>query len=326
MLPLGKLPPDLLARLLALPSADPRVVLGPGVGLDCAVIDFGDRYLVAKTDPITFASEEVGWYAVQINSNDIATTGALPRWFLATVLLPEGRTPPALADGVLDQIRRACAGVGAELVGGHVEITYGLDRVVVVGTMLGEVSREGLVTPRGARPGDDVLLTRGVPLEGAALLAREKAAALAGRVSPQVLPRAANLLYDPGISVLPHARAALAGGRVHAMHDPTEGGLAGGLWELAEAAGLGIELQPGQIPLLPEGEIICRALGLDPLATLASGALLIVAPPEETPGITASLAGAGIPVATIGRMVPGQGVAGLARPLRDEIARVFEAP
>jgi len=322
-LPLGKLPPELLARFFSPPPSDPRVILGPAIGMDCAVIDIGDQYLVAKTDPITFATAEIGWYAVHVNANDIATTGAMPQWFMATLLLPEGESPPAMIESIFGQIRRACAEVGAELVGGHTEITYGLQRPIICGTILGEVAKADLLTPRGARPDDVILLTKGLPLEGAAIIAREKADELSGRVNKEVIERAANLLYRPGLSVLPDARAALRGGRVSAMHDPTEGGLAGGLWELAEAAGLGIEVELDRVPILPEGREICLALGLDPLATIASGALLLTAAPDQAPGIQAALGEAGIDSAVIGRMVKGAGVSGLARPERDEIARLF---
>src|SRR5512139_1257066 len=148
--PLGKLPADMLARLLAqVRPVDPRVLVGPGIGLDAAVIDMGDRLLVAKSDPITFATDSIGWYAVQVNANDIATTGAAPRWFLATILLPASRADEALAQEILGQIHRACTNIGVRLVGEHTEITYELDRPIVVGTMLGEVTHERLVTSSG---------------------------------------------------------------------------------------------------------------------------------------------------------------------------------
>jgi len=172
--PPGKLPPDVLARLLGqIEINDPRVVVGPGVGLDAAVLDMGDRLLVAKTDPITFAADQIGWYAVQINANDVATTGATPRWFMATALLPASHADEALAQNILAQILAACRALNISLVGGHTEITYGLERPILVGTLLGEVARDRLVTPRGARPGDGVILTKGLAIEGTAILARE---------------------------------------------------------------------------------------------------------------------------------------------------------
>ena len=330
MLPLGKLPADLLARLLARANAaqaDPRVVVGPGVGLDCAVLDFGDRYLVLKTDPITFATDGIGWYAVQINANDIACSGASPAFFMATLLLPETGGNAALAERIFGQITEACAQLGATLVGGHTEITYGLDRPMVMGAMLGEVAKGRLVTAAGAQAGDTVLLTKGYPIEAVAILAREFGAAeefrAASHSEPDFLERCRDFLYRPGISVVRDAQTALAAGRVTAMHDPTEGGVATGLWELADAAGRGIDAHLEALRPLPEGERLCKAFGLDPLGCIASGALLITTPEPEK--IRAGLASAGIPALAVGQVTDGRGV-NLPRPERDEIARLLERP
>src|SRR5215510_13373590 len=145
-LPVGKLRPTLLGELLARhTSPDPRVVVGPRVGEDAAVLDMGDRYLVATTDPITFVTEDLGWYALVVNANDLAVRGATPRWFLATCLLPEGRTTEADITALFTQLGAACQTLEVALVGGHTEVTPGLDRPIVVGTMLGEVDKERLV-------------------------------------------------------------------------------------------------------------------------------------------------------------------------------------
>ncbi len=336
ILPVGKLPAEVLARLLAAhPPADPRIIVGPRLGEDAAVLDMGDRYLVAKTDPITFAADAIGWYAVHINANDVACAGGAPRWFLMALLLPEGAATAALAEAIFDQVQEACREVGAELVGGHTEITVGLDRPILVGSMLGEVAKDRLVQTRGARPGDTLLLTKGIALEGTALLARERLEVLrAAGVEAAVLARAREFLRRPGVSVLPEARVIAAAGRPHALHDPTEGGLATGLHELAAAAGVGLRVHRGAIPVFPECAAICAALGLNPLGTLASGALLVAAPPGEAERLQAALAAAAIPCARIGEVLPaGEGCTlwedGRPRPLptfaRDEIARVLEA-
>lgn len=334
MLPVGKLPADLLARLLAqAPIRDSRVVLGPGIGLDCAVIEMGDRLLVWKSDPITFATDEIGWYAVQVNTNDIATTGALPRWMLVTLLLPEGGTSEALVEEIFGQVYRACEETGIALVGGHSEITYGLDRPILVATLTGEVEREKLVTPRGCRPGDRVLLTKGVPIEATAILARQFPERLSGHLTPEELVEAQNFLYDPSISVLRDARLALEAGQVTAMHDPTEGGLATALWELAEASGNSITFDPQAVPVPPLSRRICQAFGLDPLGAIASGALLLTARADSAPAIVRALAEAGLPCAEIGAVEPGPPSVWiqtggekqiLPRPARDEIARMYE--
>ncbi|MFQ6102024.1 MAG: AIR synthase family protein [Anaerolineae bacterium] len=341
--PLGKLPAEHLARLLEhYAPPDERVVLGPGVGRDAAVISLGDRYLVAKTDPITFASREIGWYAVHVNANDIACTGATVRWFLATLLLPEGHADAASVDAIFDQISGACAELDVALVGGHTEITHGLDRPVVVGCMLGEVAPERLVRPEGARPGDALLVTKGIAVEGTAIIAREKSSGLAG-LNGSLLERCRGFLQEPGISVVHDAAVATAMGEVHAMHDPTEGGLATGLWELAEAAGVGLEVDEDAIPVFSETRALCERLGLDPLGLIASGALLLAVACGDAAAILAALEEAGIAAAHIGRVVEREDLQASAarsrrrivlrsaageRPLprfaRDEIARLFE--
>src|SRR5438094_402855 len=184
-LPPGKLPAALLATLLAqdVPT-DPRVLIGPRVGEDAAVLDMGDRLLIAKSDPITFATDAIGHYAVTVNANDIAVMGGSPRWFLATLLLPETRTTAALVQDIFTQVRQACHALGIALVGGHTEITVGLERPILSGHMLGEVTRERLVTSAGVQVGDAILLTKGFPVEGVSIMARECAAPLAGSWQP----------------------------------------------------------------------------------------------------------------------------------------------
>lgn len=310
-------------------------MVGPGVGLDAAVIDMGDRYLVAKTDPITLASDRVGWYAVHVNANDVACMGAEPRWFLASLLLPEGQADRGLADAIFDQITEACGSLGVSLVGGHTEITHGIDRPIVVGCLLGEVAKNRLVTAAGAQVGDTLLLAGGIPIEATAILAREKAAELEGRFDPDFLRRCRDFLFDPGISVVRAARLAVEAGEVHAMHDPTEGGLAAGLWELAEASDCALEVNSEAILILPEGRTLCEAFGLDPLASIASGALLLTAAARDQAAIVRVLSAEGIACAGIGKVGPkgepevrlrtGQGVKSAPKPERDEIARLLES-
>lgn len=301
----GKLPLAVLEDLLARYSmVDDRLIVGPRAGEDAAVIDFGDRYLVAKTDPITFASDEIGWYAVHVNANDVAVMGARPRWFLATFLLPEGRADQEMAESILAQIHGACTGLGIVLAGGHTEITHDLDRPVVVGTMLGEVAPERLVTTSGARPGDAIVLVKSVPIEGTAIAARERAADLAAKgYDPAWIARAQNFLHDPGISVVRAALLAAQSAPVHAMHDPTEGGVATGLLELARAAQAGVWVDLDRVPVLPEAAALCAEYGLDPLGTIASGALLLTLPADEAGPLQAALAEQSIPSVVIGRML-----------------------
>ena len=334
-LPLGKLDPQLLQHLLERYTyGGLRVVVGPGVGEDATVIDFGDRYLVAKTDPITFATDEIGWYAVNVNANDVAAMGASPGWFLATVLLPEDRTTEALVEDIFAQISNACAVLGVAFVGGHTEVTYGLDRPIVVGQMLGEVPKERLITTSGARVGDAIVLTKGAGIEATAIIAREKREALQGELSEEELNRAQRFLYKPGISVVLDAALATAHGEVHAMHDPTEGGIAMGLYELAWASGLGLILEREAVPIDPLTEKLCRRFGLDPLGVIGSGALLLAVKPEDAPTIVRYLEEAYIPAAQIGEMRPpeegikmrvGGEVVELPMFPQDEITKLFGA-
>lgn len=334
-LPLGKLPLDQLQTLLAdIAPRDPRVLAGPGIGIDCAVIDLGnDMCLVAKTDPITFATDQIGWYAVHVNANDIATTGAAPRWFLATLLLPEAHTDAALIESILQQMRAACTEVGAWLVGGHTEVTYGIDRPIIAGTMLGEVARDKLILPQGACVGDALLLTKSIAVEGTSIIAREKARELADGVDAELLARAQDFLHAPGISVVPDAQIAAQSGRVHAMHDPTEGGLATALHELAMAAKVGLEIDASVVPMYEETRVLCAAFNLDPWGLIASGSMLMAVDADDAHAIVEALRAAGIDATTIGRVVERErGVmlrdADGLRPVptfaRDEIARLFE--
>lgn len=335
-LPVGKPRVELLRRLLGMiPQEDPRVVVGPRVGEDAAVIDMGDRYLVLTVDPITFTTDQIGWYAVQVNANDLAVRGARPLWFTMVLLLPEGEATERLLDEVFAQVVEACRAVGATVVGGHTEVTAGLGRPILIGGMLGEVAKKTLVRTSGARVGDHVLLSKGIAIEGTAILAREREAELKRLGLPEELvERAKGYLLQPGISVLEEALLAVETARVHAMHDPTEGGLSSGLYELAEASGVGLRVFREQIPILPECEELCRALGLDPLGTIASGALLLTAPPGEAEKLLSRCAEAGIPCAAIGEVVErAQGLQMIAggrevpfpRFERDEIARLFGA-
>jgi len=332
--PPGKLPLALMQGLLeSARSDDPRVIVGPRVGEDAAVLDFGDRYLVAKTDPITFATDEIGHYAVTVNANDIATRGATPRWFLACVLLPEGRTDTALVEAIFAQLIASCDELGVTLVGGHTEVTVGLDRPVIAGVMLGEVEREHLVSTSGLRVGDRLVLTKSVPLEGCAVLARERRTELlAAGLSPRDLDTAARFLHEPGISVVRDARIAAQAGGVTAMHDPTEGGVATALIEMALAAGVGLRVAGDRIPVDPAAAPICAHFGIDPLGTLSSGALLIGVHPDGVDAVLRGLAASGIPATDIGRAVPSiegmlyEAADGSTGPVlafeQDEIARI----
>jgi len=332
----GKLPSALLAQLLAtIRPSDPRVIVGPGIGRDAAVIDIGGgRVLVAKTDPITFATERIGWYAVHVNANDIACMGARPAWMLATALLPPGE-PETLADAIFGQLREACASLDVSLVGGHTEVTVGLERAIVVGMMMGEASRDEIVTGESVEAGDVVLLTKGIAIEGTSLLAREFPHVLRARgVDDATIERARAMLFDPGISVVPEARAIMLVCHPRLFHDPTEGGIATALQEMAAAAGVRLAVDVDAIGVREETRAICSALSLDPLGLLASGALLAIIPAADVAAVTSALAEVKIASRIIGTVEAGDAEAimragGSSLPLpsfdRDELARFYEA-
>lgn len=331
-LPVGKLPSALLEPLLRLCRGDPRVLVGPRIGQDAAALDFGDRVVVATTDPITFATDRIGWVAVNVNANDVACLGATPRFFLATLLLPDSSADEAMAETIFRDLAASCEALGVTLCGGHTEVTYGLDRAIVIGQMLGEVARERLVSNERSQAGDGVLLTKGIAIEGTAIIAREKGDELAGRVARSLIGRARGFLDDPGISVVADAAAVCGAVHPHALHDPTEGGVATGLHELADAAGLGVSVDADAIDVLPECAALCEACGLDPLGLIASGALLVVTAPDDTPAALGALHAADIAARRIGRMAPrDEGVTiqrgGRREPLprfdSDEVAKLF---
>ena len=335
LLPTGKLDVHLLRKFLRQYAiADERVLLGPGVGEDAAAIDLGDKALIVATDPITFATDEIGYYSVMVNANDVASTGAEPRWYTVTILLPEREATEGLVDKIFGQIYQACQALNISLIGGHTEITYGLERPILVGQMMGEVQKEALITTAGAEPGDLILLSKGICIEGTSIIAREMESHLSSRgVSRDLVERAQGFLFDPGIGVVQEARLACQAGGVHAMHDPTEGGLANGLHELAMAAGVAVEVEIDRIPIYEESRVLCEAFELNPLGVIASGALLITASPPDAEKILDRAGRQGVPMSRIGRvtgrgkpsvtMITPEGAAPLPYFDRDETLRIL---
>lgn len=297
----GKLPLKLLEKFLKRYTFQDRsIIIGPGIGIDATVIKFGGDYLIAKTDPITFVAEDIGLYAININTNDIATMGGRPRWFLANILLPEKKTTPEMVERIFSQLSRRCKELDILLCGGHTEVTFGIDRPIVIGQMLGEVKRGSLVTAAGAKAGDDIILTKGIAIEATSILGREKENELRKRFSAGFVRRCKNTIKRPGLSILKDAQTAMRLGRVHAMHDPTEGGLATGLHELAIASDVGILIDKDAIPILPECKRLCDYFGINPLGAIASGALLITLNPRETTKVIKGLGREGIKASVIG--------------------------
>jgi hydrogenase expression/formation protein HypE len=321
----GKIPLALLARLLGeLPPPPPELRLGARIGEDACGIDVPEGVLVVAADPITLTSEDAGRLAVVVNANDVAVSGARPRWFLAVVLVPPGTTEN-LVERLFRSVTLALADLGAHLVGGHTEATPAVTRPIVIGQMLG-LAEDGVVTTGGFEAGDLVVQVRPAPIEGAAVLAREAPERMT-KVSAALLERARRALQEPGISVVEPALSATKLGAT-ALHDPTEGGLAGGLHEMACAAGLGLVVDREAVLWFDPGRAVCEALGADPWGTLASGTLLATFPPMSVEGALDGLAAGGHDAAVIGRAETGRGIrdtagAPIAWPERDEVARLL---
>jgi len=334
-LPLGKLSPIFLSELLEkYTTEDETIIVGPRVGNDATVIDQGDFYLIAKTDPITFITEDIGYYTININANDIACMGGIPRWFLATLLLPEAQTTEQMVENIFSQLSSACQDLNILFCGGHTEVTYGINRPIVVGQMLGIVEKESLVTSRNTTQGDDILLTKGIAIEATSIIAREKREKLCNIYSEELIEKCKNFIYEPGISVLRDALLALQVGGVHAMHDPTEGGLAMGLHELAIASGVGMKISEYDIPILPESKLLCDQFNIDPMGAIASGALLIVTDQHQTHKIIEIFKQNQIAIKNIGKIMPAEyGVkilvngdeVDLPQFHQDEITKLFNA-
>jgi hydrogenase maturation factor len=324
-LPTGKLPPELLRSLLGSgPSLPAEIRIGPAVGEDACAIDLPSGTLVAATDPITLTGSGVGAHAVVINANDVAVMGVRPRWFLAAVMLPVGTTE-AEVRALFASTREALAEVGASLVGGHTEITAAVVRPVVVGQMLGLAEDGHVVATGGARPGDAIVQVGPAPIEAASVLAAEAADRLRD-VDAALLERARESVNDPGVSVVEAALAATALGAT-ALHDPTEGGLATGLQELASASGLQIRMDAAPRWFEP-GRVVCERLGADPWGALASGCLLAAFPGESAASACRELHSRGFDAHALGFAAQGSGVDDAdGHPLptfaRDEVARVL---
>jgi hydrogenase expression/formation protein HypE len=322
----GKIPVGLLAELLAgLPPAPPELRLGPGVGEDACAIEVGSEALVVASDPVTLTADEVGFLSVVVNANDVAVTGARPRWFLATVLVPPGTSGEDVR-GIFADIRRGLERVGAHLVGGHIEVTAAVSQRVVAGQMLGIAEGGRVVATGGAGVGDVVVQVGRAPVEGAAALAREAAAQLE-ELEPTVLAAARAAADRPGISIVEPALLAARLGAT-ALHDPTEGGLAAGLHELAHASGVRVRVEREAVLWFEPGIAVCRAVDADPWATLASGTLLATLPAPRVDDALRALAAAGHEAAVIGRAEAGSGLCDsrgreIAWPERDEVARLL---
>jgi hydrogenase maturation factor len=277
----GKLKHDFLEKLLKnyvsdLDIQDKRVIVSSKIGEDAAVIDMGEKYLVAKTDPVTFATDEIGYYVVNVNVNDVVCMGAIPKWFQSTILLPEKITNEDLIRQIFKSIHDTCEAMNITIIGGHTEITPKLDRPIVIGCLLGEVEKEKLVLSSRIESGDVIILTKGIFIEGVSIIGRERGNELKDKGYPDdFIEKCKNYLFNPGISVYKEALLANDHFKIKGFHDPTEGGLFTGLAEMAIASNLGIAIEKETIKVLPEALELSKVFNLNPYNTISSGSLLI---------------------------------------------------
>lgn len=327
----GKLSSAVLERLLKhTASASPEVLVGAEAGEDAAVVR-GGRRLVVTADPITFTEENIGHYAVAVNCNDVVAMGGRPRYLITTLLLPP-RFPASRLQAVFREIQSAAATAGVLWIGGHTEVTSAVTRVVISAQAIGFLRRSPLLTS-AARPGQALVMTKWAALEAATLIARERPAEVRRLLGAGGHREVLGWLRSPGINILPEGRI-LERFRLAAGHDPTEGGIATGIHEIAARSGVGILVRDEDIPVHPHARAICRHFGLDPLGALSSGVFLFTAAPEEARRACAALGRRGIPSATIGEITAATGKvqirrAGTLRALRrfarDEVLKLHKS-
>ncbi len=295
----GKLPSDVLEKriLSSFRFKREEVLVRSKVGEDCSVLDFGEYACVVSTDPITGASNEIGRLAVHISCNDVAANGVEPFGLLFTILAPEGTTLEVLQD-IVRQAAEEAASLKVEIIGGHTEITPAVNRIVVSTTAIGRAAKDRVVTSSGAKPGDYIILTKWAGLEGTAIIAHDFEKRLRGRMDDALLESAQAMMGH--ISVVKEGMMAGETGAT-AMHDVTEGGVLGALWELAEASGVGLRIYRDKIPVRPETRAICEELGLNPLKLISSGCMLISC--RDGQGMLEALNREGIPASIIGEVV-----------------------
>lgn len=325
---IGKLPEQVLKRSVfrQLHTKRPEVLQGAGVGEDCAALQLSEGELfIVSTDPITAASTDAGKLAIRVTLNDIATTGAEPVAVLVTALLTPETTEEEIRQ-MMRQMEEACEESQVQIVGGHTEVTAVVRQPLLSITGIGKVKKEAFLQTGDSRAGDDIIVTKWIGLEGTSILAKEKEDDLLKHLPAELIRTGQS--FDEYLSILPEAKIAAACG-AHAMHDITEGGVFGALWELAEAAGLGLDTDLKKIPIRQETVEICEVFGLNPYELISSGSLLVAAPDGTT--LVRRLEEAGIPAAIIGKAVEGndriirngEEKRFLEPPKTDEIYKVF---
>lgn len=294
----GKIPESVLKRSVLRTVKENRqeVLLSAGVGEDCAALRIeDDEVFVLSTDPITGATQEIGTLAIHITANDLASSGAEPIGVLLTILLPEGTQEPELK-ALMQQMQQQCEGLNMQILGGHTEVTRAVNRPLVSVTGVGKAKEDKLISTAGAEPGMDILVTKWIGLEGTSIIARAKEEELLKRYSAGFVDTAKS--FDQMLSVVKEGRIAAEYG-VAAMHDVTEGGIFGALWEMAEASGVGLSIDLMSIPVKQETIELCEFCGINPYELISSGCMLMAC--KDGNGLVAKLAEQGVKATIIGK-------------------------
>lgn len=298
----GKVPENVLKRsvMKQLHYTREEVLLGPGVGEDCAAVALeADEILVMSTDPITGTTKDIGKLAIQITANDLASSGAEPIGVMLTILLPDGTREIALKR-IMEQMEQACREAHIQIMGGHTEVTKAVNQPLVSVTGVGKAKRDQLVTTAGAKPGMDIVLTKWIGIEGTTILAKEREDELKKFFPASFVDVA--ISFEQYLSVVPEAAVAVKSG-VRAMHDVTEGGIYGALWEMAEASGVGLEIDLKKIPIRQETVEICEYFDVNPYGLISSGAMLMAA--DDGKVLVDALRQGGIEATVIGKATEG---------------------
>ncbi len=298
----GKVPENVLKRSVfkQIHTRRPEVVLGAGVGEDCAALQLApDEVLVMSTDPITGTAKDIGKLAIQITVNDLASSGAEPIGVMLTVLLPERIREIKLRE-MMEQVEEECKKANVQVIGGHTEVTRAVNQPVVTVCGVGKVKQGHLISTAGAKPGMDILVSKWIGIEGTSIIAKEKEEELKTRFPVPFIEKAKQM--DIYISVQSEAAVAVTSG-VSAMHDVTEGGIFGALWEMAEASGVGLEIDLKKIPIRQETVEICEFFGVNPYKLISSGCMLMAA--EDGNHLVRELEKAGIKATIIGKATEG---------------------
>ncbi len=293
-----------------------EVLVGAAVGEDCAAMALAeDEMFVISTDPITGTAQDIGKLAILVTTNDLASAGAEPIGVMLTILLPENFEEPELKK-MMQQLESACKDVSVQIMGGHTEVTRAVSQPVVTVCGVGKAKKGQLVTTGGARPGMDMIATKWIGLEGTSIIAKEKESELLTRYTADFISKAKE--FDRYLSVMGEAAIAVSSG-VGAMHDVTEGGIFGALWEMAEASSVGLEIDLKRIPIRQETVEICEFFDINPYELISSGCMLMAA--EDGNTLVRKLEKAGIPAVVIGKAT-----AGNDRVIVNEVERRFLEP